>query len=56
MSYYQSAQGQTISLARAILELQRHGMSGWQDAKQFYADLGLRDWYTAQEVLAWLGY
>lgn len=54
MSYYESAEEITISAARALKELDRHGVAGeWAD---FVADMGDREEYDAQAVLAWLGY
>ena len=55
MTYYESAEGVSISRARAIKELVRHGIP---DAEQseFFADCGDKENYAAQVVLAWLGY
>lgn len=53
MTYSESAQGVTITKARALLELRRHGVIEIAD---FFADCGERDTYDAGEVLAWLGY
>ena len=55
MSYYESAEGQTITLERVKLEFKRHGQTE-EDFEQFIKDLGLRPLYYAQEVLEWLGY
>jgi len=52
MSYYESAEGMTISKARAMSELVKHNAS-WDE---FIADNGEREEYDAQDVLAWLGY
>lgn len=52
MSYYESAEGLTISKARTQRELVKHGAS-WGD---FIADNGEHEEYDAQSVLAWLGY
>jgi hypothetical protein len=54
MSYYDSAEDMTISAARALAELEKHGVAGeWAD---FVADMGDLPEYDAQAVLAWLGY
>ncbi len=53
MDYYESAEDIIITRERALLELARHHC---QDIEQFFDDLGDRENYDAQEVLAWLGY
>lgn len=53
MSYYDSAEGIEITRSRALVELSRHGIS---DPSEFFAELGIRETYRAQDVLAWLGY
>tara|TARA_Y100000589_G_scaffold323139_1_gene357219 strand:+ start:647 stop:808 length:162 start_codon:yes stop_codon:yes gene_type:complete len=53
MDYYESAEDTIITRERALLELARHHC---QDIEQFFDDLGDRENYDAQEVLAWLGY
>jgi len=53
MTYFDSAQGITITHKRAIKELKDNGVT---DLKEFYADLGHHETYQAQAVLAWLGY
>ena len=55
MTYYESAEGETISRKRAMIELDRHGICD-EDRDQFFADMGDHDEYDAQEVLCWLGY
>jgi len=52
MDYYESAEGYTISKERAKKEVEKHG-SSWEE---FVQDIGLRDIYVAQAVLAWIGY
>ena len=52
-SYYESAEGITITRARALLELKRHYV---EDLTAFDEEVGVRDYYSAQEVLDWLGY
>ena len=52
MNYYESAEGMTISKARAKKEIAKHG-SSWDE---FIADNGELEEYDAQDVLAWLGY
>ena len=61
--YYESAEDITISKARAIQELRKHGHrskdeSGiYQDSiESFLEDVGDLDQYNAQTVLTWLGY
>lgn len=52
MTYYESAEGEVISAARAELEVKRHGC----DVQEFYAECGKHETYDAQSVLEWLGY
>lgn len=52
MSYYESAEGETISRKRAQKEVSAH-QADWSE---FIAECGDRDTYDAQEVLRWLGY
>ena len=52
MSYYESAEGMTISKERAKKEISRHSAS-WEE---FVEDNGEHEEYDAQAVLAWLGY
>ena len=52
-TYYESAEGITITRARALLELKRHYI---EDLTAFDEEVGVRDYYSAQEVLRWLGY
>ena len=56
MTYYESAEGITITHKRALEELKDHGMLNEGALEEFYEDLGKRDQYEAQEVLQWLGY
>ena len=53
MTYYETANGITITHKRAIKELREHGVT---ETAEFYADLGHHKTYEAQAVLAWLGY
>ncbi len=53
MTYFESAAETKISRARAIRELDSHGVT---DIDAFYQDCGFRENYDAQDVLAWLGY
>ena len=55
-TYYDSAQGIDISQDRALQELARHGISSNEDIIEFFADMGEKEEYDAQEVLIWLGY
>lgn len=51
-TYYDSAEGITISPARARKEVEKHGAE-WVE---FLQDVGEKEYYDAQEVLNWLGY
>ena len=51
-TYYDSAEGITITKQRAMQECQRHDVC----ASEMFEDIGERDEYDAQEVLDWLGY
>lgn len=51
-TYYESAAGMTISAKRAEREIRAHGCS----IEEFYAECGVRESYSAQAVLDWLGY
>jgi hypothetical protein len=53
MNYYESAEDMTITKQRALIELDKHGIT---DYSEFYKDMGDHDTYSAQAVLAWLGY
>lgn len=55
-TYYESAEGQTITKARALRELARHGVDDAESIAAFLADLGDKETYRAQAVLDWLGY
>jgi hypothetical protein len=52
-SYYDSAEGLTITKARALHELRKHGIV---DTSEFLSDMGDHETYDAQAVLDWLGY
>lgn len=52
-TYYDSAEGITITKARALRELSMHGIDDPQD---FFAEVGDCEIYSAQAVLEWLGY
>lgn len=54
MTYYDSAEGETITQERAKRELARHGVEC--DWPLFLQDMGDSATYDAQAVLAWLGY
>lgn len=53
MTYYESAEGQTISKERAKKEIEKHNGDTWAE---FLQDCGKHDSYNAQSVLGWLGY
>lgn len=52
MTYYDSAEGVTITKERALKEVRDHGC----DTQEFFEDMGEHDTYNAQKVLDWLGY
>ncbi|WP_198680139.1 hypothetical protein [Enterobacter roggenkampii] len=52
MTYYESAEGETITKGRALTEVRRHGAS----EAEFLAEMGDTQSYDAQAVLVWLGY
>ena len=54
MDYFESAQGVTISRARAIDEIKRH--HAFEDIEDFFEEYGFVNEYDAQDVLNWLGY
>jgi len=56
MTYSDSAHGVTITRARALRELEAHGMTSPADVAQFFADMGYAATYAAHKVLRWLGY
>ncbi len=51
-TYYESAQGETITRERAIQEVRAHQV----DTNEFFSEMGEHDNYDAQLVLEWLGY
>ena len=53
MDYYESAEDIIITRERALLELANHYC---EDIKLFYQEMGKHKTYSAQAVLAWLGY
>tara|TARA_R100001086_G_C11672556_1_gene213339 strand:+ start:189 stop:353 length:165 start_codon:yes stop_codon:yes gene_type:complete len=54
MSYYESAEGQTITRERAIQVINQHHCGEY--LKDFFAEVGDRDTYKATDVLDWLNY
>ena len=55
MTYYESAEGKTMTLERVELEFKNHSQT--QDAlEDFLEEVGLRPLYDAQQVLEWLGH
>jgi hypothetical protein len=57
MTYSESAEGVTITKARALREIEAHGLvRGSDDWQAFFADLGDHETYSASAVLGWLGY
>jgi hypothetical protein len=56
MTYSESAQGITITQARALKELAKHGMDSPCAHKEFFEELGNHSTYKAEAVLSWLGY
>ncbi|WP_149667552.1 hypothetical protein, partial [Salmonella enterica] len=55
MTYFESAEGETVSKERALQELSRHCVPE-TDFEEFFSDMGVKEQYDAQEVLLWLGY
>jgi len=55
-TYSESASGVTITKARALQELARHGVDDAESIALFLAECGDRATYRASAVLAWLGY
>jgi len=53
MDYYETAEDITITRSRAFNELDNHNVFEYVD---FLDEMGDKDTYNAQEVLAWLGY
>lgn len=57
MTYSESAKGITITKARALKELERHGcIIDGETLSDFYGMLGNHEMYKASDVLAYLGY
>ena len=57
MDYYESAEETTITRGRALEELMNHGIDVNSDEiLLFNLELGEKETYKAQDVLAWLGY
>lgn len=55
MTYYESAEGETVTRIGALKLLDRHNIPE-SERKAFDLELGEKDIYDAQEVLRWLGY
>jgi hypothetical protein len=56
VTYLESADGQTITHARALRELAKHGITDGEALDDFYRECGRHETYLAFEVLLWLGY
>ena len=57
MDYYESAENSTITRDRALEELMNHGIDVNSEERQLFdLELGYKEFYDAQEVLAWIGY
>lgn len=57
MTYYETAEDITITRDRALEELMNHGIDVNSDEiLLFNLEVGDKDTYEAQEVLAWLGH
>ncbi len=57
MTYYETAEDITITRDRALEELTNHGVDVNSDEiLLFNLEVGDKDTYNAQEVLAWLGH
>ncbi|OOB86450.1 hypothetical protein BZY71_14100 [Leclercia adecarboxylata] len=55
LTYFDSAEGITISRKRALIELKKHNIHE-DDIAVFLEEVGNFDTYDAQAVLGWLGY
>jgi hypothetical protein len=57
MDYYESAEDTTITRDHALEELMNHGIDvNSSEILLFNLELGEKETYEAQDVLAWLGY
>ena len=57
MDYYESAENSTITRERALKELMNHGIDvNSEEIELFDLEVGYKEFYDAQQVLAWLGY
>jgi len=57
MTYYETAEECTITQDRALEELTKHGVDvNSEEIELFYLEVGNKEFYDAQVVLAWLGY
>ncbi|MDM5008280.1 hypothetical protein QT349_26175 (plasmid) [Escherichia coli] len=56
MTYFESAEGETVSKERALQELHPGIEYPKTDFEEFFSDMGVKEQYDAQEVLLWLGY
>jgi hypothetical protein len=54
MTYYESAEDEMITQARALKEIADHGLA--DEIGTFIDDMGDHQQYAAQDVLRWLGY
>ena len=55
-SYYESAEGLTITHDRAVHEILVEHDEPANELRFFYSELGIHDHYDAQKVLTWLGH
>lgn len=55
MTYFESAEGITISKKKALEEIVKHGVP-MSDITVFFSEMGEKEEYDAQAVLLWLGY
>jgi hypothetical protein len=57
MTYYESAEGVTITRERAFQELKAHGhILDFRGLREFFRECGNAPRYNAQRVLEFLGY
>lgn len=57
MNYLESAEDITITRERALKELMNHGIDvNSEEIELFDLEVGYKEFYDAQQVLAWLGY
>ena len=56
MTYYESAEGITITKARARIEIVKHHSLPEEEFEMFLEECGDKQDYLATEILEWLNY